>query len=150
MTTSIPELMQSLNHLVAQRKVLYLGVSDTPASVSSNSVMRIILTKAAGGSSSRPIATLESTASANSSYIKGAGVQQSETSNARSFPCASMKAWVWPLGVPWVEVRLTFCSLVVNNTDQSQDTSNLPTRARSRAAVPCPLPPAKKAQSPSR
>lgn len=29
--TSIPELMQSLNHLVQQRKVLYLGVSDTPA-----------------------------------------------------------------------------------------------------------------------
>lgn len=31
MTTSIPELMQSLNHLVATRKVLYLGISDTPA-----------------------------------------------------------------------------------------------------------------------
>ncbi|EAU37754.1 norsolorinic acid reductase [Aspergillus terreus NIH2624] len=30
-TTSIPELMQSLNHLVASGKVLYLGVSDTPA-----------------------------------------------------------------------------------------------------------------------
>ncbi|KAF2479477.1 aryl-alcohol dehydrogenase [Neohortaea acidophila] len=30
-TTGIPELMQSLNHLVQQRKVLYLGVSDTPA-----------------------------------------------------------------------------------------------------------------------
>ena len=31
MTTSIPELMQSLNHLVTARKVLYLGISDTPA-----------------------------------------------------------------------------------------------------------------------
>jgi aryl-alcohol dehydrogenase-like predicted oxidoreductase len=31
MTTSIPEIMQSLNHLVATRKVLYLGISDTPA-----------------------------------------------------------------------------------------------------------------------
>ncbi len=31
MSTSIPELMQSLNYLVAQRKVLYLGISDTPA-----------------------------------------------------------------------------------------------------------------------
>ncbi|RAH45526.1 norsolorinic acid reductase [Aspergillus brunneoviolaceus CBS 621.78] len=29
--TSIPELMQSLNHLVAAEKVLFLGVSDTPA-----------------------------------------------------------------------------------------------------------------------
>ena len=29
--TGIEELMQSLNHLVAQGKVLYLGVSDTPA-----------------------------------------------------------------------------------------------------------------------
>ncbi|CZS89172.1 probable IN2-2 protein [Rhynchosporium agropyri] len=30
-TCSIPELMQSLNHLVASGKVLYLGISDTPA-----------------------------------------------------------------------------------------------------------------------
>ncbi|KAH7394881.1 NADP-dependent oxidoreductase domain-containing protein [Phaeosphaeria sp. MPI-PUGE-AT-0046c] len=30
-TTSVPELMQSLNQLVASGKVLYLGVSDTPA-----------------------------------------------------------------------------------------------------------------------
>lgn len=30
-TTSIPEVMQSLNHLVAQGKVMYLGISDTPA-----------------------------------------------------------------------------------------------------------------------
>lgn len=30
-TTSIPELMQSLNHAVSSGKVLYLGVSDTPA-----------------------------------------------------------------------------------------------------------------------
>ncbi|KAK4124487.1 Aldo/keto reductase [Parathielavia appendiculata] len=30
-SASIPELMQSLNHLVAAGKVLYLGVSDTPA-----------------------------------------------------------------------------------------------------------------------
>ena len=30
-TTSIPELMQSLNTVVQQGKVLYLGVSDTPA-----------------------------------------------------------------------------------------------------------------------
>jgi aryl-alcohol dehydrogenase-like predicted oxidoreductase len=30
-TTSIAELMQSLNHLVQRGKVLYLGVSDTPA-----------------------------------------------------------------------------------------------------------------------
>lgn len=30
-TTSIPEVMQSLNHLVVSGKVLYLGVSDTPA-----------------------------------------------------------------------------------------------------------------------
>lgn len=30
-TCSIPELMQSLNHLVAAGKVLYLGISDTPA-----------------------------------------------------------------------------------------------------------------------
>lgn len=30
-TTGVEELMQSLNHLVAQGKVLYLGVSDTPA-----------------------------------------------------------------------------------------------------------------------
>lgn len=29
--TSIPELMQSLNHLVASGKVLYLGISDSPA-----------------------------------------------------------------------------------------------------------------------
>jgi aryl-alcohol dehydrogenase-like predicted oxidoreductase len=32
-STGIEELMQSLNHLVQQRKVLYLGVSDTPAYV---------------------------------------------------------------------------------------------------------------------
>ncbi|KAL4882136.1 hypothetical protein BJY04DRAFT_217460 [Aspergillus karnatakaensis] len=30
-TSSIPEVMQSLNHLVAARKVLYLGISGTPA-----------------------------------------------------------------------------------------------------------------------
>ena len=30
-STQIEELMQSLNYLVQQRKVLYLGVSDTPA-----------------------------------------------------------------------------------------------------------------------
>lgn len=30
-TTSIPELMQALHHLVAAGKVLYLGISDTPA-----------------------------------------------------------------------------------------------------------------------
>lgn len=30
-TTSIPELMQSLNQLVVSGKVLYLGISDTPA-----------------------------------------------------------------------------------------------------------------------
>ena len=30
-TTSIPELMQSLNTVVQQGKVLYLGISDTPA-----------------------------------------------------------------------------------------------------------------------
>ncbi|KAJ3028630.1 hypothetical protein HDV00_010117 [Rhizophlyctis rosea] len=30
-TTSIPELMQSLNHLVASGKILYLGISDAPA-----------------------------------------------------------------------------------------------------------------------
>lgn len=30
-TTSIPELMDSLQYLVAERKVLYLSVSDTPA-----------------------------------------------------------------------------------------------------------------------
>lgn len=30
-TTSIPELMQSLHHMVASSKVLYLGISDTPA-----------------------------------------------------------------------------------------------------------------------
>jgi len=30
-TTGIPEVMQSLNHMVQRGKVLYLGVSDTPA-----------------------------------------------------------------------------------------------------------------------
>jgi len=30
-TTSIPEVMQALNHVVAAGKVLYLGISDTPA-----------------------------------------------------------------------------------------------------------------------
>jgi len=30
-TTGIPELMQSLNHMVQRGKVMYLGVSDTPA-----------------------------------------------------------------------------------------------------------------------
>lgn len=30
-SASIPELMQSLNHLVASGKVLFLGISDTPA-----------------------------------------------------------------------------------------------------------------------
>jgi aryl-alcohol dehydrogenase-like predicted oxidoreductase len=30
-TTSVPELMQSLNQLVQSGKVLYLGISDTPA-----------------------------------------------------------------------------------------------------------------------
>ncbi|KAJ4213280.1 hypothetical protein NW759_011122 [Fusarium solani] len=31
MTTDIPEIMQSLNYLVSSGKVLYLGISDTPA-----------------------------------------------------------------------------------------------------------------------
>ena len=31
MHTCVPEVMQSLNHLVSSRKVLYLGISDTPA-----------------------------------------------------------------------------------------------------------------------
>lgn len=30
-TTSIPELMQALHHLVAAGKIIYLGISDTPA-----------------------------------------------------------------------------------------------------------------------
>lgn len=30
-TTGVEEVMQSLNHLVALGKVLYLGISDTPA-----------------------------------------------------------------------------------------------------------------------
>lgn len=30
-TTSIPELMQSLHHLVAAGKIIYLGISDSPA-----------------------------------------------------------------------------------------------------------------------
>lgn len=30
-STGVEEMMQSLNHLVAARKVLYLGISDTPA-----------------------------------------------------------------------------------------------------------------------
>lgn len=30
-TVSVPELMQSLNHLVRSGKVLYLGISDSPA-----------------------------------------------------------------------------------------------------------------------
>ena len=30
-TTSVPELMNSLHHMVARGKVLYLGISDTPA-----------------------------------------------------------------------------------------------------------------------
>lgn len=30
-TTSIPELMNSLHHMVQNGKVLYLGISDTPA-----------------------------------------------------------------------------------------------------------------------
>jgi aryl-alcohol dehydrogenase-like predicted oxidoreductase len=30
-STSIPELMQSLNSLVTAGKVLYLGISDSPA-----------------------------------------------------------------------------------------------------------------------
>jgi aryl-alcohol dehydrogenase-like predicted oxidoreductase len=30
-TTSIPELMHSLNDLVSAGKVLYLGIMDTPA-----------------------------------------------------------------------------------------------------------------------
>lgn len=30
-STSIPEVMQSLHHLVQAGKVIYLGVSDTPA-----------------------------------------------------------------------------------------------------------------------
>ncbi|KAL8982562.1 MAG: hypothetical protein Q9177_005235, partial [Variospora cf. flavescens] len=31
MTTSVEEMMQSLNHLISARRVLYLGISDTPA-----------------------------------------------------------------------------------------------------------------------
>lgn len=31
MTTSVPEIMNSLHNLVLNRKVLYLGISDTPA-----------------------------------------------------------------------------------------------------------------------
>ena len=30
-TTSIPEIMKALHHIVASGKVLYLGISDTPA-----------------------------------------------------------------------------------------------------------------------
>ena len=30
-TTSIPELMQSLHHMISSGKILYLGISDTPA-----------------------------------------------------------------------------------------------------------------------
>lgn len=37
-STSIPELMQSLNQLVTSGKVLYLGISDTPAWVVSQRV----------------------------------------------------------------------------------------------------------------
>ena len=43
-TTTIEELMNSLHHLVAQRKVLYLGISDTPSYIVTKANMYARLT----------------------------------------------------------------------------------------------------------
>ncbi|KAI4261694.1 MAG: hypothetical protein L6R42_003115 [Xanthoria sp. 1 TBL-2021] len=73
-TTSISELMHSLNTVCDQGKVLYLGISDTPP-----------------GSSRKPTSTPAAKASANSSSTKAAGAPQTATSSAISYPCGNVK-----------------------------------------------------------
>lgn len=79
--TSIPELMHGLNDLVALGKVLYLGISTTPAWIvgkpTSMHVRRV-----GRGCGSLPC-TEES----------GMPPPPDETWNAMSFSCAGMRAW---------------------------------------------------------
>lgn len=84
---SIPELMQSLNHLVAARKVLYLGISDSPAWV---------------------VAKANEYARCNGlrqfSVYRAGGPRLPATLSARLSPCAALRVWGWRLGGPWAAV----------------------------------------------
>nr|POF04879.1 putative aryl-alcohol dehydrogenase aad14 [Quercus suber] len=102
-TTSIEEVMDSLHELVLQGKVLYLGVSDTPAYIvaAANTYA-----KAHGKTqfsvyqgrkcSPRPpfVHTSQLTGSDQD------GTSWSEIWSARSFPCAATSAWPLRPGTP--------------------------------------------------
>ena len=75
-TTSIPELMHALHHVVAAGKVLYLGISDTPA---------WIVSKANEYARQQGLTPF--------SVIKGTGVLQCVISKGTFFQCARLKAW---------------------------------------------------------
>lgn len=77
-TVSIPELMHSLNDLVASGKVNYLGIATRPP-----------------GSSPRPTNTHAIAAYDNLPSTKANGTPQSATSSAKSIPCAVTRAWAY-------------------------------------------------------
>jgi len=85
-TTSIEEVMQGLNNLVKQGKVLYLGISDTPA---------WIVSKANQYAEIMVWLSLLS--------IKVDGTLLFEMSSATSFLWLMMKEWPSVLGMQWAE-----------------------------------------------
>ncbi len=100
-TTSIPELMNSLNGLVASGKVLYLGISDTPAwlVVKCNDCKQYPRLYDNARSNRLTLSqTPASTASPNSASTKATGAPPSATSSATSCPCARQRAWAWRPG----------------------------------------------------
>jgi aryl-alcohol dehydrogenase-like predicted oxidoreductase len=94
-TTGIPELMQSLNHMVQRGKVMYLGVSDTPAWVVSKAneceslasfpicSYNLLRHRVQADSKSQMHAT---TVSAHSVCTKAAGPPPTATSSVKSSP----------------------------------------------------------------
>lgn len=95
-SASIPEVMQSLNQLVATGKILYLGISDAPAwivrcvkhllLISADQIWLTLLI-------ARPMNMLETTGFASSRSTKVDGPRLAETWSAMSFRCARLKAW---------------------------------------------------------
>ena len=121
--------MHGLNRLVLSGKVLYLGISDTPAWIVSKAnqckfSLRDFFTPSMmerknnhrdnafetkynlcydGQLTHNAVQTLVTTVSPNSSSIKAVGPPLSEISSGTSCPCVSPRAWLWPAGTSSAE-----------------------------------------------
>jgi aryl-alcohol dehydrogenase-like predicted oxidoreductase len=101
-TSTIPELMLSLNDLVVSGKVHYLGISDTPAWVVSKVSNTPFLLSNVQNShrDCRQINTHEITVSASSLFTKAHGMPQCAIWSVILSPCAATKAWESVPGPP--------------------------------------------------